>query len=210
MTEKQLRTEKLKFEFLNQLRETGGNVLRSCEIVGASRATMLRHYEKDDQFREKWDSAVKGELIQKDVNSILINQAKPSTFDTNLKPEKTGFSDLTKLNNSDLTKPDLSESENSTKLHIQNDTNTDRRNELLTNANNSDDNLLANSESEKASKSKQFSTESSVQKETKSLSVPVRASDHRLTAFSQKLSSNYSRPVMRICSPKKTDLDEKD
>ena len=52
--DKRKQTEILKAAFLHHLAETGGNVLRSCELSSLARNTALRHRAKDPAFAEKW------------------------------------------------------------------------------------------------------------------------------------------------------------
>lgn len=49
---------KQRSSFLRQLRQTGGNVSRSCELAGVSRQTVYDWRESDESFALQWNEAV--------------------------------------------------------------------------------------------------------------------------------------------------------
>lgn len=94
MTAKRKQTERLKAGFLRHLAQTAGNVLRSCQASGLSRATALRHYENDPNFRAKWGKAALGEL--ENDTKIKLENARTSggVFPNSKKVTKSNISNI--------------------------------------------------------------------------------------------------------------------
>lgn len=70
---KKQQIEQLKEKFLISLKQTEGKVLWSCARSGLSRSTALRHYKKDEEFRNKWNNALRRE--QNGPKTVAANEA---------------------------------------------------------------------------------------------------------------------------------------
>lgn len=90
MTGRTVRTDRKRKLFLASLRETGGNVSKSCELAGISRVAAYDWRAADPSFAIEWETAIESgtDELEEEARRRALEGVKKPVFH---KGEKVGF-----------------------------------------------------------------------------------------------------------------------